>query len=200
MQLQFRYSKEIVLPTIWEEPQKYVNMDAIICSVDLTVLDAVCPITPVRFARIDKIMKHGSTLSVIFTIGNLAYSETPAVFTKEIDGKSGSQLPRKSSATAATAAAGSSGLFFLKVEDPGTLIKETTVAIWEQLVTQLYALPGYKDEQIFWTILGVHKGGVASLEVLNEFKRWSATIEGHNNPRTPRWRSPGKVPLAAARR
>jgi len=76
--IQFRYTEEIVEPAIWEKPEKFLNQKAVVCSVDLRVIGKPCPLVPVRCVSVQRISKHGTTMSLELKLGSLAYPSTPS--------------------------------------------------------------------------------------------------------------------------
>src|SRR5262245_8496653 len=71
-QVQFRYSEKLVEHPIWERPDQFEGKPGLVCSVDLSTVGRACPIVPVRWVTVEKIYQHGTTMSVVLRIGDLA--------------------------------------------------------------------------------------------------------------------------------
>lgn len=190
--VQFRYSQGIVEPRIWNEPGSVENKTAVVCSVDLMVVGVPCALIPVRSVTIERIYRHGSTMSVVLRMGELVLSDDPSKFTSEVNQKSGGNVPinRESHADAQ----GTDGFFFFDGGEIGLLKRETSLETWEHVVTQLSSHKGYDEEQFFWTVLGLTKeGGVVRRD---RFVAWDDTISGNHDysllvyvfhPKLDRW-------------
>lgn len=177
--VQFRYSERLVEHPIWERPATYEGHRGLVCSVDLSVVGKPCPLVPVRHVTVEKIYQHGTTMSVVLVIGDLALTDDVDRVTSEIDTRSGGKVPRNT--TPHDDAEGASGLFFFGVEgDIGYVKSETTVRNWENTTRTLYKLDGYEKEPFFWTVLGMLPGATdeskASADV-NRFVPWDEKVD-----------------------
>lgn len=193
--IQFRYSKKIVSDPIWDDPRKYEGQSGLVCSVNLEVVGKSCPLVPVRAVIIDRIFIHGTTLSVSFTIDDLAFTEDIQRFTEEVSDKSDKQIPFNIQEH--SHAEGSTGLFFFELPDPiDNLSRENTIANWERITTTLYKQPGYSEEQFFWTVLGIRKTELDGVAERENFEQWKALVSRNKDytlliyvyhPLTDRW-------------
>ncbi len=174
--VQFRYSKEIVEPSIWERPNKYEGERGLVCNVDLSIVGRTCPILPVRSVITKSIARHGSTMSLILQMGDLSFTDNTDTFTTEIGIRSGKQLPFNDEPHEDSKA--SSGRFLFSIEgEVGNLTRETTLANWENITGMLFRQPGYEEEQFFWTVLGLYRGSSESLRNTDEFKEWNMSVD-----------------------
>lgn len=177
-QVQFRYSKEIVEDRIWNSPEQFEGKEGVVCSVDLDVVGQPCPLIPVRSVIVNKIYRHGTTLSLIFSIGSLSITENIDEFTKEINTKSGGQVPIND--TIRNEAKGTVGRFFFDiVGGVGNLSSPNNLLNWEKIVGKLYSCQqGYKEEPIFWTIIGLFENRTLELALrADDFVPWKKTID-----------------------
>lgn len=158
--LQFRYSREIVEPAVWSDPSKYEHQVGLVCSIDLSVMNRPCTLVPVRHVTIERIHRHGSTLSVLLRIGELAAVESLASFTDEVNNKSGGKVPSvrsKDDQNQGTDAKGSTGYFFFNAGEVGLVTAGLSLTMWEAITAHLYKQPKYKEEPFFWTVLALRR-------------------------------------------
>jgi hypothetical protein len=149
--VQFRYAKSIVENQIWNKPATFEGQPAIVCSVDLDVIGKPCPLIPVRLVTVEKIYRHGTTMSILLRMGDLAIAEDIEKFTSEVDEKSATKVPRKHAQN--DDAQGSQGYLCFDAGGIGLIKTETTIDVWEQIISQLAEFPGYNSEPFFWTVL-----------------------------------------------
>lgn len=186
-EVQFRYSKNIISKQIWDNPKEFENKRGIVCTVDLNHPKEKCPIFPVRLVFVERIFKHGSTLSIsmkikevisIFTDMDDKEKVTSEIteFTEEIDKKSNYAIPTGSIDN--TTSKGLSGSFFFdykgKLDDR---VKGNTLEEWEILVTALLQQPGYEKENFFWTVVGIEKSPSHLISRTNKLKEWNSSVE-----------------------
>lgn len=187
--IQFRYSKHIVSKEIWDNPEDFQNKIGLVCSADLDHPGEKSLIIPVRRVKIEKIFKHGSTLSLSMRVEKIVCLTKDVKdkaeiltkiesFTKVIDQNSGGKVPICS--TAATHTEGMSGYFFFKYRGKTDVINELagkSLTDWENLTAILLNQPGYLEEKFFWTVLGIEKTSSDLVVRTDYLNQWDSKIK-----------------------
>lgn len=175
-EIQFRYAEKLIAKSVWDNPKQFEETQGLVCNVDLDVVGGPCTLIPVRQVLIKKIFKHGSTLSVAMQVQNIALTNNIANFTSEIYAKSGSMSPVNIELT--DKAESSSGFFFFNVnDDVSSLSRVSTLTNWEKLTEVLLSQPGYKEEQFFWTVLGIKETSSYLITDTDNFEIWNPKIK-----------------------
>jgi hypothetical protein len=151
--IQFRYDRAYLSDSVLKQIGKLrYPADAVVCSVASTGV-GVLTLVLVRAVHIVAVREHGSTISVILKMKEIANAE-PASFTAALDSSSNGQTPRKK-----TDASDPDGKYFFEVPDLPIIDKGLSLTIWEQAITNLRNQHAYRDEPFFWTIVGIQKTG-----------------------------------------
>ena len=175
-QIQFRYSESIVDKLIWQTPDKYEGKEGIVCNIDLASNKTPYPLIPVRSVIVKKIQKHGTTMSIVLEIRDLALAEDIEKFTLEVDTKSGNQTPKNKDNR--DDAVSLSGDFFFNTSDKiDSLQIESSITSWESITNALFEQTGYAEEQFFWTVLGLHEDSSKSILDTDKFREWDENVD-----------------------
>jgi hypothetical protein len=153
-EVQFRYSAAIVDPAICEQPGRFAGQEGVVCSVDLDVIAGPCPLVPVRKVHVREIRKHGKTVTVVFEVGDFAFTPKPLEVVEQFEQRMPNVLPRWINYNQPNADV--SGQFFFSIDTAPSLQTARSVELWEEVVSQLYQQPGYQAEQFFWTVIGLN--------------------------------------------
>jgi len=199
-EIQFRYTKKLVTQPILSKAKEASGQKGLVCNIDLSVENDLCPITPVREIEINNIYTHGSTITVTFKVEGFAHTDNVKSFTKDLADRNPQTLPRK--AEPSTDAQGSEGFFFFSTaEVPSNLKYETELSIWENITSQLQTQEGYQNEPFYWTVLGLIESRKFSLEDADKFCTWPTSIEPNReytiliyvfHPDTDSWLTKGR--------
>jgi hypothetical protein len=197
--VQFRYSKDLVEDAVWERYTDYEGKDGIVCSVDLDTVGRVCPLVPVRTVTVERIYRHGTTMTLVLVMGALALTNNVDEFSSEIDAKSGGKAPRNKELR--DEARGSTGKFFFNAGDVGNLRQETSIENWQAITAMLFTQPGYKEEPFFWTVLGLFPDASGDPAVrVDRLTAWESSLDADcdyaleiyvYHPLTDRWKPEG---------
>jgi hypothetical protein len=151
--IQFRYDRVHLSESVLKQLGKLrYPAHAVVCSV---ASKGVGPLTLVlvRATEIVALREHGSTVSVILKIKEIANAE-PTTFTTALDSSSNGESPRKKSEEASP-----EGKYFFEVPDLPTVERGLSLTTWEQAITNLRNQHAYQDEPFFWTVVGIQEEG-----------------------------------------
>jgi hypothetical protein len=149
--IQFRYDLKWVHQEIKDDTGN-VSGEGLVCFVDNDATGTL-PIIPVRLVSISDVQRHGSTLSLTFTVGDFAFA-TANDFARQLASHAENLSPHKDETGSI------SGYYFFEIGTPMTnLTRANDLATWEQIVNLLSQYPKFGTEEFFWAIIGVTKKG-----------------------------------------
>jgi len=148
--LQFRYDIKHVQQNLADNVDSIAG-DALVCFIDNS-LEGICPLLPVRKVSITRLRRHGSTISIVFSVADFAH-QRPDDFTSEITKSVGGVNPRKTNNIV-------SGSFLFSLDSvPSELTLTKDVSAFEATADALVKFEPFQQEAFFWSVLGVVKSG-----------------------------------------
>lgn len=151
--IQFRYDRVHLSESVLKQIGKLkCPASEVVCSV---ATKGVGPLTLVLVRSVDivALREHGSTISVILKMKEVANAE-PASFTSTMDSSSNGESPRKQSEEAAP-----EGKYFFEIPNLPTVERGSNLTVWEKTITNLRNQHTYRDEPFFWTTVGIQEEG-----------------------------------------
>ena len=153
--LQFRYDLRWVTQIIRDRLSdgRGDNTPCLIAYCDQKDESKQPELIPCRFATLSSATVHGSTVSLVLTLDEFAYSEDLTAFNTEMRSASAGVVPVRQDGSL-------SGKYWFEIgEEIKTAIKSLDLAEWEKIVTQIAGRPDFTDESTFYTVEGIHRVG-----------------------------------------
>lgn len=149
---QFRYATKWISDAVLERIEKgcYRNTkQAILCYIDQSTKNVTPLVLPVRFARITAVRRHGSTISIIFKLGDFCRFDSLSEFNRLVRGAE-KELPEYTDGKL-------EGKYWLFDEadtfkDVGSTNDQSN---WEHLVETYYETPNSKEDMPFYRFEGI---------------------------------------------
>ena len=149
--LQFRYQSKWIGPQILEKIANgtITNSPALIAYIDQSVPGQTPELIPCRLASISEASSHGTTVSLLLDLKEIALASDLAAFNKEMQTLSAGRLPTWQSGKL-------TGLYWLEVlPSPSTISPSENISDWEKIVTQLVAHNEFGNESGIYAVLGI---------------------------------------------
>ena len=151
--LQFRYQSKWIAPSVLEKIKnaKVGNSPALIAYIDQTVPGQTPELIPCRFATISEASVHGTTVSLVLNLKEIALASNLQAFNAEMQTQCSGTLPSWQSGSLV-------GHYWLEVlPGPTTLTASENISDWEAVVTQLGAHKEFSNEGGFYAVLGMSR-------------------------------------------
>lgn len=156
-QLQFRYDLKWIAQAVKDQLSKgKLNQpaDALIAFIDQRDKTRIPELVPCRFAEITEAQTHGTTVSLILTVGDFARSDNLASFNAEVQSASGGALPKWQSNNHIV------GAYWLELANsPLNVSVSSKLGDWELIIRDIENHAEFATEKTFYTILGVRQLG-----------------------------------------
>lgn len=170
-QLQFRYALKYVENSIVDlietkGSKTLTGSSVLIAYIDQSDNNKKIDLIPCRFAKINKVTLHGTTVSIIFDLDDYAYSENIDTFNVEIDNLIGSKIPSWQLGKKYP-----EGYYWVSIDVfPNSVIHSSDIKSWENLVSQFSNRSDFKEKTLFYKIEGLYPiGSSASISIENGY-------------------------------
>lgn len=173
--IQFRYEKSIVEDSIINATDQMHGQSALVCSLNVqdTFPDegGQHAVIPIREVVIDRVWSVGSTIVVALRVYGFAHVSDLESFRKSFYV---SQHPPRN----ADPKAESGGKWFFEAPDEleASIPHGVELSSWEAITQQLIAIPQFRREPFFWTVLGLKEGMAEALEADGTFGAWPDSL------------------------
>lgn len=161
--VQFRYGTSLVEKSIVNATDKMHGQSALVCSLNVEDTfhdeDGQHAVIPVREVEIDRVWSVGSTIVVALRVHGFAHVSDLDKFRRSF--YASKHPPRN-----ADRKAESGGKWFFEAPDEleASIPHGVELSSWEAIARQLIAIPKFRPEPFFWTVLGLKEGMAETLE------------------------------------
>jgi len=149
--LQFRYQSKWIAPSVFGKVKdgKIINSRALVAYVDQSIPGQAPELIPCRFASISEASIHGTTVSLVLNLGEIALATNLQAFNTEMRTQSSGTLPSWQSGSLV-------GHYWFEVlPGPTTVTASENISDWETVVSQLATHTEFSNEGGFYAVLGM---------------------------------------------
>jgi hypothetical protein len=152
--LQFRYDLRWVAGIIRDRllGKDGKGTSCLIAYIDQSDPNKAPELIPCRFATLLEAEAHGSTVSLVLTLHELAYAEDLDAFNNEMRSASAGVLPAWQPDGKLKGS-----YWFETAQELETVVRSQSLAEWEKIVTQTAGRSDFEDESTFYTVEGLHR-------------------------------------------
>lgn len=188
---QFRYARKWISSSVLDRIQKGTyrkNSRAVLCYIDQSMKDVTPLILPVRFAEITAVREHGSTVSIVFKIGDFCEFDSLPNFNRVVRAAV-PELPMYEDGDL-------TGKYWLFDEGKTSegIASTNDQSNWEHLVETYYETPNSREDMPFYRFEGIAEAQTGTpvaptnddgdlLYTLDGGKRYEVSIY-HFHPKT----------------
>jgi hypothetical protein len=148
MILQFRYDQKYLTPGVSAavDANQAVGESALIVYIDQHLKAESPNYVACRYAKVVRVSRHGTTVSVELTLDNYAYAANLGAFNQWMTSTFPQELPTWENGKL-------QGKYWLEnVNEPNSAVRSSDLADWQSIVGQLAAHDDFTEEKFFHTV------------------------------------------------